>query len=368
MAMKTRAAVLTAPRKMEMREISIPEVGEESGLVRIEVTGVCGVDWPAYTGHKIDRFRPPIILGHEIVGRIVRLGKKAATRWGVEEGDRIVMEEYAPCGRCEYCMSGYYYLCGGISMEKMYGFTSLDVAPGLWGGYSEYVFLDPQALFHKMDDSVSLEAAPFYVSISNGIRWVQREAEVGVGDTVVILGPGQLGLGCVVAAKEVGAGRIIITGRAKDARRLAVARGLGATHTVDVDAEVNVVERIAALTDGQMADAVINVASFFPGAAQQAIEIARVRGIVVMAGGAHETAELFSSDLLTQKEITMKGVRGRTGRDMKKAIALLESGRHSIEKAATHRFSIQETENALLTVGGEGASDAVHVSVYNEFD
>ena len=64
----------------------------------------------------------------------------------------------------------------------------------------------------------------------------------------------------------------------------------------------------------------------------------------------------------------MKGVRGRTGRDMKKAIALLESGRHSIEKAATHRFSIQETENALLTVGGEGASDAVHVSVYNEFD
>ena len=64
-----------------------------------------------------------------------------------------------------------------------------------------------KALFHKMDDSVSLEAAPFYVSISNGIRWVQREAEVGVGDTVVILGPGQLGLGCVVAAKEVGAWR-----------------------------------------------------------------------------------------------------------------------------------------------------------------
>ena len=133
MTSMTTAALLVAPRKIEVREFPIPPIGDDDGLLRVEATGVCGVDWPAYTGTRIERFRPPIILGHEIVGRIERIGKRAAQRWGVKEGDRVAMEEYAPCGRCEYCKSGHYYLCGGMQMQKMYGFTSLDVAPGALG-------------------------------------------------------------------------------------------------------------------------------------------------------------------------------------------------------------------------------------------
>src|SRR3954469_17597831 len=105
MTTKTRAALLVGPRQIEMREFAIPPIGEDEGLLRVETTGVCGVDWPAYTGKRPDRFRPPMILGHEIVGRIARIGKKVAARWGVQEGDRVVMEEYAPCGRCEFCKS-----------------------------------------------------------------------------------------------------------------------------------------------------------------------------------------------------------------------------------------------------------------------
>src|SRR6478736_1028283 len=161
MAMKTRAAVTVGPRKVEMREIPVPETNEDTGLVRIELTG-----------------------------------------------------------DCQYCLSGHYYLCGGKMMEKMYGFTSLDVGTGLWGGFSEVVYLDPQALIHKISDSVPAEVAPLYLAIANGIRWVHGEAEIGIGDTVVILGPGQLGLSCVVAAKEAGAACIIVTGRERDAARM----------------------------------------------------------------------------------------------------------------------------------------------------
>ena len=72
--MKTKAAVVTGARTIEMRELPVPETDEDSGLLRVELTGVCGVDWPAFNGSRPERFKTPIILGHEIVGRV---GKSA---------------------------------------------------------------------------------------------------------------------------------------------------------------------------------------------------------------------------------------------------------------------------------------------------
>jgi threonine dehydrogenase-like Zn-dependent dehydrogenase len=357
------AAVLVEPRKIELREFQIPQIDDDSGLAKIEITGVCGADWPIYNGDLKHLFPPPLIPGHEIVARIAKIGKNAAKRWSVKEGDRIVMEEYAPCGRCEYCLSGRYYMCGGMTMEKMYGFTSLKVGTGLWGGYAEYVFLDPQALIHRLADSVPTEIAPFYVPLANGIRWTQIEGGVGIGSTVLIQGPGGQGLACVIASKEAGAANIIITGRGRDAKRLALAQELGAHHTIDVDATQDVVKRVSELTGGRMAEAVINVTSYFPGAMQQAVELAALGGTIVVAGEAHGPAKGFEPDLLFLKELKIKGVRGRTGREMKKAIKILESGKYPLHKIATHHFNLNEVEMAIKTVGGQGAKDSIHVSV-----
>jgi threonine dehydrogenase-like Zn-dependent dehydrogenase len=363
MAGKTLAAVLTKPRTIELREFPLPRIDADSGLAKVEITGVCGADWPIYTGELARFAPPPLIPGHEIVARIAKIGGNAAKRWGVREGDRIVMEEYAPCGRCDYCLAGRYYMCGGMKMEKMYGFTSLDVKPGLWGGYSEYVYLDPHALIHKIADNVPTEIAPFYVPLANGIRWTALEGGVGIGSTVAILGPGGQGLACVIAAREAGAANIIITGRARDKERLALARELGAHHTVDVDATKNVVERIADLTGGRMADAVINVTAYAPGALAQAIDLAAFGGTIVVAGEAHGHATNFDPDLLFLKELTIKGVRGRTAREMKKAIKILESNRYPLHKLATHHFTLDKVDLAIRTVGGKGAAGAIQVSV-----
>lgn len=362
MASHTKAAVLTGPRQIDIRELIVPEIRADNAILRVEVTGVCGVDWPAYTQIRAERFPVPIILGHEIVGRIERIGSEAKKKWGVKEGDRVAMEEYAPCGRCSYCSSGHYYLCGGMRMPIMYGFTSMSVAPGLWGGFSQFVYLDPNSRLHKLSETVPTRIAPLYIPISNGIRWVQREGQIGIDDTVVILGPGQLGLAAVIAAKEAGAGCIVITGRSKDASRLAVAKQLGAHYVVDVDVE-DPVERVAAITNGRMADAVINVAAGAPRIAQQAMELCRIRGTIVMAGGAGGPAEGFQSDLLSRKELTMKGVRGRAEVDLKKAIHLVESGRHPLHLLATHKFSLDEVDLALRSIGGEGVANPIHVSV-----
>jgi threonine dehydrogenase-like Zn-dependent dehydrogenase len=366
-AQTTVSAVLTEPRRFELREFRLPEIDENSGIAKIEITGVCGADWPIYTGDLKAIAPPPLIPGHEIVARIDKIGKRAAARWGVAEGDRIVMEEYAPCGHCEFCLSGCYYICSGMKMEKMYGFTSLDVAPGLWGGYSEYVYLDPQALVHKLAEHVPTTVAPFYVPLANGVRWAHLEGNVGIGSTVVIQGPGGQGLACVIASVEAGASNIIVTGRSQDAARLALAREFGAHHTIDVDAAGDVVAHVREITNGHMADTVINVTAYYAGALQQAAQLARMRGVIVMAGEAHAVAADFECDLLFLKELTVKGVRGRTSREIKKGIALLESGRYPLEKLATHHFDLDSVESAIQTVGGQGDRGAIHVSVLPKF-
>jgi threonine dehydrogenase-like Zn-dependent dehydrogenase len=363
MPTKTTAAVLVAPRQIELREFPLPEVDADSGLARIEITGVCGADYPIYTGALGKFAPPPLIPGHEIVAHVEKIGARAARRWGVKEGDRIAMEEYAPCGRCEFCLSGRYYICNGMKMEKMYGFTSLSVAPGLWGGYSEYVYLDPQALIHKLADSVPREVAPFFVPLANGIRWAHLEGGVGIGSTVVILGPGGQGLACVIASREAGAATIIVTGRGRDAARLALAREFGAHHTIDVDAVADVPARVAELTEGRLADVVVNVTAKAPGAMQQAMTLARMGGTIVVAGEAHAQAPDFEPDLIFMKELTIRGVRGRTANEMRKAIKLLESGKYPLHKLATHHFTLDEVETAIRTVGGEGEAGAIHVSV-----
>jgi threonine dehydrogenase-like Zn-dependent dehydrogenase len=86
-----------------------------------------------------------------------------------------------------------------------------------------------------------------------------------------------------------------------------------------------------------------------------------------MAGGALKPAEGFYPDMITTKEITVKGVRGRTAKELKKALRLIESGKYPLHKLSTHKFSIEETEKALLTIGGEGERGAIHISVVNRF-
>jgi threonine dehydrogenase-like Zn-dependent dehydrogenase len=105
------------------------------------------------------------------------------------------------------------------------------------------------------------------------------------------------------------------------------------------------------------------VAAGAPRIAQQAMELAKIRGTIIMAGGSGKPAEGFQSDLLSRKELTMKGVRGRAEVDLKKAIRLVESRRHPLHLLATHKFSIEETDLALRTIGGEGAPNPIHISV-----
>jgi threonine dehydrogenase-like Zn-dependent dehydrogenase len=124
-----------------------------------------------------------------------------------------------------------------------------------------------------------------------------------------------------------------------------------------------VVAKVAELTSGRMPEIVINVTAGAPGAIPQAIQLAKIGGTIVVAGEAHGPAPDFEPDQIFLKELTIKGVRGRTAREMKKAIALLESGKYPLQKLATHQFNLDQVEKAIQTVGGQGDRGAIHVSV-----
>lgn len=358
---KVLAAVAIGTKRTELREFDIPEAAPGAGLLRVEAVGVCGTDWSWYASES----QKPQVLGHHTVGRIAEIGEVASLRWGVEEGDRVALEEYIPCGHCAWCRTGEFRLCdatdpwlGGIR----YGITSVSTEPSLWGGFSQYQYLHPNSVLHKMPEHVPAAEAALTLPMSNGIEWVCLEGGTTIGSTVVIQGPGQLGLACVIAAKEAGAGRIILSGVSRDARRMELARMLGATDTVDVQCE-DLVERVTHITDGEMADLVIDAASGGPSTVIAATEAARKGGTVLLGGFKHATIPDFYSDQLISKRLTVKGVRGHGYDSVEMAVRLIASEKHPLNELCTHLYSLRETDEALKTLGGEGVPDAVCVTV-----
>src|SRR5262249_36612202 len=162
-------------------------------------------------------------------------------------------------------------------------------------------------IVHKVGNVIPTELVPMFVPLSNGIAWVSEAGGTRIGDTVVIQGPGQHGLGCVVAAKEAGAGTIVVTGLGDgDDRRLEVARELGADVTLRVD-KVDVVNAVADLTNGEMADVVIQVTERAPDALPSAVQLAGERATVVTVGLASSNVSELDADAIIMKELTVRG-------------------------------------------------------------
>ena len=280
-----------------MRELPLPEVGPDDGLLRVEACGICGSDYEQYAGALPVRY--PAIPGHEPVGRIAEIGEDAARCWDVAVGDRVGVEALVPCGTCRDCLAGTPRLCSGRPGVASYGFLGLDLPPGLWGGYADYLYLSPHSVVHKIDESVPPEIATLFNPIGAGFRWAVEMPSLQPGETIVVLGPAQRGLASVIAAREAGAGCIIVTGLGRDAAKLALAREFGADLAIDVEQE-DLRKAVRAATGGRGADVVIDVTAYSTEAVTQAIDLARRGGRVVLARtkGPKPVADFYSDRIV----------------------------------------------------------------------
>jgi alcohol dehydrogenase len=344
--------VVESPGRMVMQEFDLPKIGKEDGLLKVEMAGVCGSDPGMFKGKATAlRIRYPLILGHEIVGRIEKIGETGAERHKVKEGDRVIIETAFGCGFCHSCLTGNYVHC---EAQMFYGHTipSSD-PPHLWGAYGQHLYIAPRAMVHKISDNLPAEEAVFICAVlGNAIRWVRILGGVSIGDTVVIEGPGLQGLAGVIAARESGAEKIIVTGLEKDGRRFALAREFGATHLINTERQ-DPAEVVREVTRGAMADVVMDVTGT-PEGAMKALDLVRKRGTIVMPGiyGANKAIPLVL-DKIVFKEIKIQGVLSQDLTSVIPAIKLAESRKYPLTKMITHRFPLAEAEKAVRLAGGE---------------
>lgn len=344
---KSFAMVQTGPRQLEARDIAMPDIDDDSAILELEACGICGSDLEQYEG--VIKVPMPIIPGHEPLGRIVKLGDKAGRRWGVEVGDRVAIETMISCRFCRCCLGGRYHLCDN---RQMYSYIPVSEAPSLWGGYAQHMFLHPNTIMHKVDPGLPPEIAVIFNPLGAGFRWAVEIPETKPGDSVVILGPGQRGIASVIACREVGAGTIIVTGLAADAKKLEVAKFYGADHTINVEEE-NSVKRVKQITDGG-ADVVIDVSAYATQPVRDALDMVRPGGTIVLAGvKGMKAVDNFVSDLIVLKEINIRGAIGVTSTGYKNAINLIESGRVDFQKMHTHEFDLADADLAIRTLGRE---------------
>ena len=352
MAHTTRAVVQTAPRALELRELPIPDIDDDSALLRVEACGICGSDAEQYVGTIPVRY--PLVPGHEPLGVIERIGDRAAKRWRVDVGDRVAVEAPIPCGHCRSCITGHYNVCRGRGGGLFgHGYVPLSHPPGIWGAYADVMYLDPHSLVHKVRKDVPASIAVMFNALGAGFRWAVELPDTGPGDVVLILGPGQRGLTSVVAARAAGADTIIVTGLSRDAQKLAVAKALGADHTIDVERE-DARARVRELTNGHGADVIVEVSANSPVPIAESLYYAAFGARIVLAGvKGFKPVPDFVSDLIVVKELHLMGAFGVTSPSYTAAIRLIESGRVPLERMHTHDFALGDAAHAIELLAGE---------------
>ena len=237
--MQTHAAIVhyaLQPHAVELREIPVPVFGDGDVLLQVGGVSVCGSDiHQAHNTHSW-HVNVPVVLGHEFGGTVARIG--SAVR-GFKEGDRVVSETAAQiCGECMQCRSGQYNLCP----------SRLGFGYGLDGAMAQWVRV-PARCLHRIPDSLPFDLACLAEPHAVAYQAMCVNSTIRPGEAVLVLGPGPIGLLCARMANLCGADPLIVAGCSADGARLATARTLGATHTVDVQKD-NIEEVVSDLTKG----------------------------------------------------------------------------------------------------------------------
>lgn len=347
----SRQVVFPEPGVIELSTIEVPAPGPDDLLMRVRRVGICATDLHLLDGHIGDPF--PLVPGHEFVGEVAALGDQAAARRGLTVGDRIVVEMQLPCGDCPRCAENRYNLCerddpaAGLPTGREYGVNiPSTTAPGLWGGYADYLQVPAEALVHRLPDSVPWDTAALVEPLAVSFRAVHR-GRIAAGDTVAIIGPGPVGLLVSAAAKIAGASRVVMIGTRDN--RLDLARRFGSDATVN-SRQVPDVRAAVSEALGGLADVVIEIAGVTD-AQSLAVTLVRRGGRVVLAGACGWGADVtFGSDrdLLTREIDVLPSFLSAGGYEP--SVAAIAADEFPYASLITHRFPLDNVREAFEVV------------------
>jgi alcohol dehydrogenase/L-iditol 2-dehydrogenase len=299
------------PHSVELRELPVPEIGEDDVLFAVQAVGICGSDLHQYTGKQSWTVNYPVVLGHEFAGVVAKAGSRVR---GFKEGDRVVSETAAVLpADSAFLRQGLYNL-----EPKRLGFGY-----GVHGAMAPYVKV-PGRCLHHIPDQLPFEQASLTEPCCVAYNATCVNSKIRPGDTVAVIGPGPIGLLCALMARLAGAGHLIVIGIPADAHRLEVAKKLGAETVLGAKGE-DVAEWVRNFGDGYGIDLVIDAAGV-SASLKTALDIVRPAGQITKVGWGPQPLN-FSLDQLVQKAATLQGSFSHNWPIWEKVISLLASGK-----------------------------------------
>jgi len=331
-----KAMVLTGIRQMEMMDWPDPMMTNDTDvLLKLETIGVCGSDIHYYTTGKIGSqvVQFPYPVGHESGGTVVKVGDGVTA---VKPGDRVAIEPAISCGECDQCLQGRPNTCRNI---KFLG------CPGqIDGCLSEYIVMPEESCF-PIPDHMSFTEAAISEPLAIGVYAVRQSIPMK-GAKVGILGFGPIGMSVLLPAKAYGADTFYVTDKIDE--RLKVAKEVGASWTGNPD-KIDVAEAINKEEKMQL-DVVFECCGQ-QDAIDNALEILKPGGKLMLIGIPEVDKLCFKMDLMRRKEITVVNVR-RQIHSVQEALDLIADGRVDVSKMATHNYSFKDTKAAFDLVAG----------------
>ena len=357
-----RIAIKTGVEQTTLTTYPWPDLKPDEGMLKIEACGVGGAEPEVYRAG--DKWLP-VAMGHQIVGTVSHMGPDAAKLWPVAPGERVVIQEYLPCKACHWCLQGEYRFCpeadffGGHNPRR-YGLIDPTPAPHLMGGFADYIHLPWNTVFHKIPQDLPAALATLAIPIGNGVQWVARDVNAGPGKTVLIIGPGQQGLGAVLGAKDAGAETIILAGKgARDAARLALAPELGADHVIDVEHEA-LLPQLTRILGSRGLDVVVDTTGDPGGANMDQYLEAATYGAWLWVNCMDRGVPV---NMVKRKFLTVRSGRGRSWWAVETALRIITSRRFPLEKMCTHKFGLDQVDAAIKATAGRGVTGAIHCVV-----
>jgi L-iditol 2-dehydrogenase len=355
-----KAWVLGNPDELKLVDKPVPQPAAAEVLVRIDAIAVCATDLeiihsgPPALIQGGDPFNKNFTPGHEYMGTVVKLGP------GVDEfdiGDRVAVEIHAGCGRCERCREGMYTACTNYGMNygdrnkghRANGFTTD-------GGFAQFAVNNINTMVHVPDD-MSDEEATLVVTAGTAMYGLDVMGGLIAGQTVVVMGPGPIGLMGVGVAKALGAQPVILTGTRDN--RLEIGRKLGADHVINVRNE-DAVEAVKRITRGKGAHYVLEC-SGAPNAVNEAARMLNRGGRICLAAFPHEPA-LVDVAYLVRNNIYLFGIRGEGKSATHRASAFMAQKRFDAKLIHTHTFPLAEVPTAIR-YARDRIDDAIKVVV-----
>lgn len=331
--MKNRAAFMTSIDKMVIREVSMPVAHDDQVIVKMEYVGICGSDVHYFHDGRCGDYvvHGDFILGHECAGTVVETGKNVKS---LKIGDRVALEPGITCGQCEFCKTGRYNLCPDVQFLA---------TPPVQGCYENYIAF-PENMSFKLPDGISTKEGALIEPLAVGMH-AAGQGNIKLGDSVVILGAGCIGLVTLLSCKAYGATDITVVD--VEQKRLDFAMKLGATRVINAREKDAVVE-LDKLTNGMGTEKVFEAAGSSITIAQTPY-LVKQGGTIVLVGLSSQEKLEYNFAKIMAKEATIKSVF-RYRNIYPQAIAAVADGKINVSDIITHEFDFDDIQNAFDSV------------------